>query len=370
MLMKNVNRPARGRMVRVVTAFALSATLALSACGSDDNSKGSSKPKDIACASGSIQGAGSSFVQPIAQQWVKDYQEACAGTTVNYKGVGSGTGITQFNQGAVDFAASDVPMSSAERAAAESKYGSVIEVPWAAGAVALQYKLSGVEDVRLSPSTIARIYSGAIRMWNDPVIAADNPGRVMPSTPIQVMHRSDGSGTTAVFTQFLTAVAPGDWTVGAGKEVDWPTGQGLKGSDGVTAAVKQTEGAIGYAELSFAKANGLKTVKVKNSSGNFVGPDEHDGVTTALAEAGITDDGKVNVNFKATGAKAYPLASFTYVILPRSSNPNDEQAKLLSSFVRYAVGDGQGSAEPLSYAPLPDAVADKVESMLSTPNKP
>jgi phosphate transport system substrate-binding protein len=365
-MMKKIQTSTRRplRAGRTGAALVLSAAVVLSACGSDDNAASTDEKKNISCATGSVQGAGSTFVQPIAQQWVKDYQAQCNGATINYQGVGSGTGVTQFNTGAIDFAATDVPLSTSEQTAANAKHGSVATLPWSAGAVALQYKLSGVEAVQLSPATIAGIYAGTIKNWNDPAINADNQGRLMPSTPIQVMHRSDGSGTTAVFTQFLTANAPDVWKAGAGKEVQWPTGQGLKGSDGVTAAVKQTEGAIGYAELSFAKSNALQTVKVKNVSGKFVSPDDAAGVTAALAEALVEGDLRVTPNYKPNDEKAYPISSFTYLVLPAGS---DEKAKLLQSFVTYAVGDGQDDAAALSYAAIPDTLAtlvkDKVASL-------
>lgn len=353
-------RPLRAG--RTSAVLALTAAVVLSACGSDDNNA-STDNKNISCASGSVQGAGSTFVQPITQQWVKDYQAACSGTTINYQGVGSGTGVTQFNSGAVDFAATDVALSANEQAAANAKHGTVLTLPWAAGAVALEYKLTGVEEVHLSPATIAGIYSGTIKTWNDPAINADNAGRLMPSTPIQVMHRSDGSGTTAVFTQFLTANAPEVWKAGAGKEVQWPAGQGLKGSDGVTAAVKQTEGSIGYAELSFAKSNALQTVKVKNAAGKYVSPDSAEGVTVALAEAAVDADVKVTPNFKPQNEKAYPISSFTFVVVPKGAT---DKAKLLQSFVTYAVTDGQESAAGLAYAPLPASLVVKVKDKVAT----
>jgi phosphate transport system substrate-binding protein len=355
------------RVGRVVAASALSAAVVLSACGSDDNNStaSSSDSPKISCTSGSINGAGSTFVQPIVQQWVKDYTAACSGATINYQGVGSGAGVTQFNSGSVQFAASDVPLSSSEQTAADAKYpGGVATVPWAAGAVALEYKLTGVEEVHLSAATIAGIFAGAIKTWNDPAIAGDNQGRLMPSTPIQVMHRSDGSGTTAVLTQYLTATAPDVWKAGAGKAIDnWPTGQGLKGSDGVTASVKQTEGAIGYAELSFAKNNALQTVKVKNESGKYIAADAADGVSAALAEATVDNDAKVTLNFKPQNAAAYPLSTFSYLIMPKGS---DASAKLLQSFTTYAVTDGQKSAAPLSYVALPDSVVTKVKDKVAS----
>jgi phosphate transport system substrate-binding protein len=352
------------RVGRAAVVIAVSAAALLSACGSDDNTTANPANASIACGTGSVSGAGSTFVQPIAQQWVKDFTAACTGAAINYQGVGSGAGVTQFNSGAVDFAASDVSLSATEQTAADAKYpNGVVTLPWAAGAVALEYKLSGVEEVHLSATTIAGIFSGTIKTWDDPAIAADNAGRLMPSTAIQVMHRSDGSGTTAVFTQYLTANAPEVWKAGAGKEVQWPAGQGLKGSDGVTAAVKQTEGAIGYAELSFAKNNALQTVKVKNAAGKYIAADSADGVTAALAEATIDDNVKVTPNFKPQAATAYPISSFSYVIMPKGA---DDKAKLLQRFVAYAAGDGQKSAAALSYAPLPSAIAGKVKDKVAS----
>ena len=353
------------RAGRLLTPLALSLSVVLTACGSDDNSTDAAKnagSSKIDCATGSIAGSGSTFVQNIVQQWVKDYQAACPGSTINYQGVGSGTGITQFTNGQVDFAASDVALKASEQTAADAKHGKVITIPWAAGGVAVEYHLTGVEALRLSPATLAGIFSGAIKTWGDPAIAADNTGRRIPDTPIQVVHRSDGSGTTAVFTEFLTATAPQAWTVGSGKEVAWPIGQGQKGSDGVTALVKQTEGAIGYAELSFAKANGMPTATIKNEAGKFVGPDNAAAVTAALAEATIGADLKVTPNYKPMAETAYPLSSFTYAIVP-SPIGDAAKGKLISSFMTYALAQGQDSATGLGYAPLPTTLVDQAKAV-------
>jgi phosphate transport system substrate-binding protein len=346
---------------RVFTPLALSCALLLAACGSDDNASDSSTSSkdDVDCATGSIIGAGSTFVQPIAQQWVKDYQTACAGSTINYRGVGSGTGINQFTQGQADFAASDVALKADEKTAAEGKHGKISTLPWAAGAIAIEYKLTGVEAVRLSPASLAGIYAGTIKSWDDAAIVADNPGRRIPAVPIQVVHRSDGSGTTAVFTEFLTANAPEVWKAGSGKEITWPVGQGQKGSDGVTALVKQIEGAIGYAELSFAKANGLPTAAIQNVSGEYVTPDDASGVTAALAESTVGDDMEVRPNYKPQSKNAYPIASFTYVVTPTAAS-DAAKAKLMSSFVKFAVTNGQQAAPGLGYAPLPEDLAKRV----------
>jgi phosphate transport system substrate-binding protein len=328
------------------------------ACGTDDNTDDTAAGGgDTACASGTISGAGSSFVANIAQQWIKDYAAKCPGATVNYQSVGSGAGIQQFTAGTVDFAASDVAMKPAEQTAAEAKHGTVVHIPWSAGAIAVEYNLDGV-DLRLSAETVAGIFAGKIAKWDDAAVKADNPDAKLPSSGIQVVHRSDGSGTTAAFTAYLANVAPSVWTAGSGKEVDWPAGQGAKGSDGVTAAVKQASGAIGYAEVSYAKGAGLGIAKIKNAAGKFVSP-EGEAVAAALAGAEASGtDLKLKVNYKPADEKAYPISTPTYVILP--TKPADAaKAKLLKAFIAYALTDGQDAAEKLYYAPLPPSLADK-----------
>lgn len=337
----------------LVAALALS-TLVLASCGSDDNSNTNASAKPADCATGAVTGAGSTFVQNIALQWVKDYSAACSGSTINYNGVGSGAGVQQFNSGTVDFAGTDVALSQSEKDAAKAKYGDVLTIPWSAGGIAVEFKLAGVTDVQLSPATLAGIFGGKIATWNDAAIAADNPGVTLPSTPIQVIHRSDGSGTTAAFTAYLTAVAPEAWTAGTGKEVKWPVGQGAKGSDGVTAAVKAADGAIGYAEVSFARANQLGVAKIKNNSGAFVAP-ESANVTAALGAATVDADGKVTLDYKAPDASAYAISTVTYAVVPKK--PSDAaKSALLKSFVNYALDGGQNSAAALYYAPLADNV--------------
>lgn len=313
-----------------------------------------SQPAKVDCATGSIAGAGSTFVGTIVQQWIKDYSAACAGATVNYQGVGSGAGVQQFTAGTVDFGASDVPLTTAEKGAAEAKRGHVLQIPWSAGGVAVEYKLQGVDKLKLSPATLAGIFAGKINKWNDAAIKSDNAGVTLPSTPIQVIHRSDGSGTTAAFTAYLAAVAPTVWTAGTGKDVPWPTGQGAKGSDGVTAAVAGAEGTIGYAELSYAKAKSLSVAQIKNEAGQFVGPDPEN-VTAALKEAQVGADLTVKMNYKAMGADVYPISTATYVIVPQA--PADAaKGKLSKSFIMYALDQGQKAATGLFYASLPDTV--------------
>jgi phosphate transport system substrate-binding protein len=358
---------------RWIVAPAVIAAMILGACGSDNNASpttsaagagAASGASGITCATGTISGAGSTFVQTIVQQWIKDFGAKCSGATVNYQGVGSGAGIQQLTAGTVDFAGSDVAMTPDEQTAAEAKNGPVLHIPWSAGGIAVEYNLPGVSDLKLTPEALAGIFAGKVTRWDDPAITAANSGSKLPSTGIQVIHRSDGSGTTAAFTAYLSTVAPSVWTVGSGKDVAWPAGQGAKGSDGVTAAVKQAEGAIGYAEVSFAKGASLGIAKIKNAAGNFVGPDAP-AVSAALAEAEVPADLKVHVNYAPKAAGAYPVSTTTFVLVPRK--PADQaKAKLLNTFVLYALGDGQQVAQTLDYAPLPKSLAEQASTVTAS----
>jgi phosphate transport system substrate-binding protein len=355
-----------------LVALILSLALLGGACGSDDNSGGdaasdtstSAKEADVACATGSISGAGATFVANIAQQWIKDFSGACPGATVNYQPVGSGAGIQQFTAGTVDFGASDAAMKAEEEAAAAVKGGKVLHIPWSGGGIAVEYNLSGVSKLQLSAETLAGIFAGTVKKWDDPKVKADNAGVTLPSTGIQVVHRSDGSGTTAAFTSYLAAVAPSVWTVGAGKDVPWPTGQGAKGSDGVTAAVKQTDGAIGYSEVSYAKGGALGIASIKNAAGKYVQP-EAANVAAALAEGTVPADLKVVPNYKPTDPTAYPISTYTWALV--FQKPSDAgKGKLLKAFLLYAVGPGQDAADSLYYAPLPSELATKAKAAVES----
>jgi phosphate transport system substrate-binding protein len=348
--------------VRVWLAVVAVIVVVATACGSDNNSGGKSggpatTTAAIACDPGTISGAGSTFVQNIAQQWIKNFQAKCSGATVTYQGVGSGAGIQQFTANTIDFGATDVPMAATEEQGAVAKGGQVTTIPWSGGGIAVEYNLSGVSNLKLSSDTLAGIFTGKIKTWSDQAIKNDNAGVTLPSTAIQVVHRSDGSGTTAAFTGYLTAVAPTVWRAGAAKDVPWPTGQGAKGSDGVTAAVKQTAGAIGYAEVSFAKGSALGIASMKNPAGNFVLPDAKN-VTAALSEAQIPPDLKIKANYKPTGPDAYPISTFTFA-LAYTKQKDPAKGKVLKDFLSYAVGQGQSAAEGLYYAPLPSELQTK-----------
>lgn len=341
--------------------------LAAGACGTDDNTAGRAAAGNATtaqgCATGSISGAGATFVANIVQQWIKDYAAQCPGAKVNYQSVGSGAGIQQFTAGTIDFAGSDVPMKADEQTAAEAKHGGVVHIPWSAGAIAVEYNLKDVE-LNLSPETLAGIFAGTITRWDDAKVKADNPSARLPAIGVQVVRRSDGSGTTAAFTEYLDTVAPTIWTAGAGKDVKWPTGQGAKGSEGVTGAVKQTEGAIGYSEVSYAKGAALGIAKIKNDAGKYVAPDGG-AVAAALVSATTPDDLKLKINYKPTDPTAYAISTVTYVIVPKKI-PDPARAKLVKTFIAYALGQGQNAAVPLFYAPIPPSLAEKGVAALET----
>ncbi|MHB8669833.1 MAG: phosphate ABC transporter substrate-binding protein PstS [Acidimicrobiales bacterium] len=359
------------RLVRLA-AILTTAALALSACGSNNNSKSTSPSTSGGGAGGSgtatsgpgpggsdsatLSGAGSTFVQTIMQQWIKDYRGVAPGVTINYQGVGSGAGIQQLTAKTVDFAGSDVPLKASEQQATGGS-GAVLEIPWTAGGVAIEYNLPGISDLVLSPGTLAGIFAGKITRWDAAAVKADNPSASLPSTGIQIVHRSDGSGTTDVFTSYLSAVVPATWTFGKGKDVPWPAGIGAKGSDGVTAAVKQTPGAIGYAEVSFPKQNGLGVALLKNKSGSSVGPTA-EGVSAALAEATVKSDLTLDINFAPSNPRAYPLGTTTYLLYYKTSG-NQAKATALKHFADWVLTEGQKRAAALDYAPMPQSILDR-----------
>ena len=276
--------------------------------------------------------------------------------TINYQAVGSGAGIQQLTSKTVDFAGSDVALKPEEQAATGGA-GAVVEIPWIAGGIAVEYNLPQVKDLKLSPSTLAGIFAGKIHKWDDPAIKADNSGASLPSTGIQVVHRSDGSGTTSVFTSYLAAVAPSIWTAGAAKDVPWPAGTGAKGSDGVTAAVKQTTGAIGYAEVSFPKQSSLGVALIKNTAGGYVGPTA-EAVSAALAAATTNADGTLKINYAPTDPTAYPISTTTYLLYYKAAG---DAAKLtaLKHFAAWVLTEGQKRAHDLDYAPMPSTILDR-----------
>ena len=349
-------------------AVGLTAALALgvSACGSDDNSDSSSASSSSSSSKqlgGTINGAGATFPAPVYTEWAARFKDK-QGTTLNYQAIGSGGGIAQFTAGTVDFGASDAAMKDDEEQAAEKK-GTPIHVPTVLGAVTLAYNVPGVEKgLKLDGATIADIYLGKIKKWNDPAIAKANSGVDLPDTEITVCHRSDESGTTKNFTQFLADYSPA-WESGPGvdKTVKWPTGTGAKGNDGVAGCVKQTDGAVGYVEQAYALQNNFTTAAVKNKEGQYVAPSLD--ATSAAGEAAKPPADLRFSTINAPGATTYPISAVTFLLVYQDlckAGASSKQATLIKSWLDYALGDGQKVAPELEYAPLPDDIRAKAQA--------
>ena len=308
-----------------------------------------------------LSGAGASFPAPLYQRWAVEYNKLHPDVQVNYQSVGSGAGVKQFGQGTVDFAASDAAMSDEE---IEKVKQGVVMIPATAGSIVIAYNLPEVKDLKLSRDAFAGIFLGKIKKWNDPAIAKDNPGEKLPDLPINVAFRSDGSGTTFVFTKHLAAISP-DFAdeVGTDKSVTWPVGAGGKGNEGVTALVKQTPGTIGYVEYGYAVHNGLSMASLQNKAGKFVKPTDESGAAT-LASVTFPENLRVWPE-DPTGDDDYPIATFTWLLLYKKySDP--AKLKALQGFVTYGLTDGQKFASELGYIPLPAAVVEKSKAALAS----
>ena len=346
---------------------ALAMVAFLAACGGDggapDFKGGTPGAGEAKGGSVSLTGAGATFPAPVYSKWFSDYGRA-NGVQVTYQSIGSGGGIQQVTAGTVDFGASDAPMSAEE----EAKVPGILQLPTVLGAVTVAYNLPGLQQpLKLSGPVLASIFLGTVTKWNDPAIAADNPGVALPATNIAAVHRSDGSGTTHVFTDYLAQVSP-EWKsrVGAGKSVSWPGGLGAKGNEGVSGAVKQTAGAIGYVELAYAMQNQLAVAALRNQAGAFVSPSVE---ATAAAAAGVAErvaGGDYRVSLvNAPGATAYPISSWTYLLVPPKWS-DCGKAQAFVNLVDWALTQGADAARQLHYAPLPDQVREGVRQKLGT----
>ena len=318
----------------------------------------------VASAQGTeLTGAGATFPYPIYSKWFSDYATK-TGVKINYQSIGSGGGIRQLTDGTVDFGASDAPMTDAEMSKLKVP---VMHVPTVLGAVVLTYNVPEITSpLRLSGEVIAQIFMGNIYKWNARPIAELNPGVKLPGKDILVVHRSDGSGTTYIFSDYLSA-ASGSWKSGPGKgkDLQWPAGIGGKGNEGVAGQVKQTPYSIGYVELAYARQNKLPYASVQNSSGKFIEP-TIEAVTAAAATANLpaTTDFRVSI-VNSSGADAYPISSFTFLLVPKSYS-SAAKGKALLDFVKWAIHDGEKEVEALDYAPLPTKVVDMLDQRLST----
>ena len=297
-----------------------------------------------------VTGAGSTFVLNMFEQWKADFKTA-SNVTISYTGVGSGAGRSQLIAGTVDFAGSDTAASADETNQLNTKYGSFVYLPETAGGIAVLYKVAALPNLKLSGPTLAKIFNGTITNWNDPAIAADS-GAAGPNLPIQVYVRQDKSGTSGVFTDYLSKAGGGAWTVGSTQTFPTDHGQiGKTGSDGVANAVAAADGAIGYAEHSFAKERNLAEVAVKNGAGGFKTPTDAN-VTAAIDDATINADGTLTLNYLTTAPEAYPISTVSYLLVPAKLDVN--KGDNLKAFLAYILSStGQGKAPGLGYAPLP-----------------
>jgi phosphate transport system substrate-binding protein len=315
-----------------------------------------------------LNGSGATFPEPIYVAWAGEFDKSHPDDQVNYQGIGSGGGIEQFTSGITDFGATDAPMDDEELAAAKKKGGDVLHIPTVLGSVAVTYNIKGVNDLKLDGPTLADIFLGKIKKWNDPAIAKLNAGTNLPATDVKVVHRSDSSGTSYIFTGYLSAVSP-DWKgkVGQDKAPEWPTGIGAEGNDGVAASIQQTDGAIGYNELAYALENKIPYATLKNAGGEWVKPSLE---STTAAGQGVTYPSDLRfslLNSKAPGA--YPIVSATWQLLwkdPAKVGMNRANARAVATWVTWELSSGQDSAEKLNYAPLPKDLQKAAVDALNT----
>jgi phosphate transport system substrate-binding protein len=346
------------RQLAAAGALALTIALVAVACSSNSSSDGASGGGFEGVA---LTGAGATFPDPIYEQWFQDFQPVEAGAKINYQAIGSGGGIEQFTAQTVDFGASDAPLQADEIKALPTDY---IELPTVLGGVVIAYNVSGLDaGLKLDGDTAAKIFLGDITTWNDQAIAALNPGVSLPSTPISVVHRSDESGTTFVFTSWLSAQSK-DWDtkVGADKAVQWPTGTGGDGNDGVAAATGQTDGSIGYLSYDFAVSANLGVADIKSDDGSFITPSID---SISKAGGGLTFPIQPTTNILNSSAKgAYPIATSTYLLLYKDGT-DANKAQTIFDFVTWALTKGQATVQQLNYSPLPSDIASQALSALS-----
>ena len=349
------------RFITGVSALAL-----IAACGGDKKGSAGATTGAVQASSSGVDltGAGATFPQPIYNKWFSDYA-AKTGVKINYQSIGSGGGVRQISEQTVDFGASDGPMKDEEMA--KAKGGPIMHFPTVLGADVIAYNVPEIsQPLKITGQTIADIFLGKITKWNDPRIATLNSGVKLPAKDILVVHRSDGSGTTYIFTDYLTAVSP-EWakTVGKGKEVKWPAGIGAKGNEGVAGQVKQTPYSVGYTELAYVKQNKLQYASVRNAAGQFVEP-TIESITAAADGVKLPPNTDYRVSMvNAPGAKAYPISSFTWLLI-YSNQTDSVKARKLKDFLRWAYAEGEQSASTLDYAPLPAGLTQRLTARLDS----
>lgn len=359
-----------GSRLAALGGVVVAGAVALSACGSDENTSSSTASNaptgSIDCAKASVNAAGSSAQKNAIEEWTKLYAQKCAGANLNYNPSGSGAGIQAFTQGQVAFAGSDSSLKPEEVAPAQQRCqgSNALNLPMVVGPIAVAYNLQGVDGLKLSSDTVAGIFSGKIKTWSDPAIAKENDGAKLPSSPIKPIYRSDESGTTDNFTNFLHTTAPKIWTWEKAKK--WPnsTGQGAAKSDGVTSQVKSTAGAVTYVEMSYATNNKLQTAQIKNGAGEYaaLSPETASKAVAGAKVVGTGNDVALKIDYTTKEAGAYPIVLVTYEVACEKGLPA-EQSKFVKSFLTYtSSADGQKILTGLGYAPLPDSVLTKVQT--------
>lgn len=338
-----------------ILVLPLSLTIAVTiACNSSKNQ---------AAQQNTIIGAGSTFINPIMTHWIADFQNGHPGVQINYQSIGSGGGIQQLKQGLVDFGASDAALDDAKL----KEMPPLVQIPESAGPVCITYNLPDVRSpLKLSAETLAGIYLGTIKTWHDAAVKKDNPGVNLPSTAVAVTHRSDGSGTTNIFTTYLAKVSP-DWgrKVGKGMSVSWPVGLGGKGSEGVSGLVRQTPGSIGYVELSYATENKLPVAEIKNQAGSWVAPTPA-GATAAIDafHDELAKDVRTPIVDPPASAKdGYPISGLTFLLVPKQGK-DPARENIVKQFVQFIITQGQASAEDLEYSKLPQSLAEQDQRLL------
>jgi phosphate transport system substrate-binding protein len=308
-----------------------------------------------------LNGAGATFPYPLYSKWFSEYHKLHPDVQINYQSIGSGGGIRQVTAGTVDFGATDGPMTDEQLKAVKE---TIFHIPTVLGAVVPAYNISGVnEEIKFSPDVLSGIFLGTITSWNDKALAKDNPDVKFPDKPIIVVHRSDGSGTSYIFTDYLSKVRP-DWKTKVGKNtsVSWPVGLGAKGNEGVAGMIRQMDGSIGYVELIYALQNKITFGSVKNPAGSFVKASLDSTTAAAASVKTIPPDFRVSIT-NAPGQDAYPIASFTWLLIPeRSKDPG--KGKVLRDFLTWMLDQGEGMVKELNYAPLPQNVAERVRQKI------
>lgn len=364
----NLTLTKRGTVVAVAVFTALALFTAACSSNKDDVQTGSStggtsasSGYDYESLSGTLDGSGATFPKAFYESAIESFSEVAPGVTVNYGGGGSGKGKTDLATQVVIWAGTDSTVKDED--VATFKGGAFLYFPTVAAPITVSYNLKGVTELQLSPDTLAKIFQAEITTWNDPAIAADNPDAALPSTPIVVVHRSDGSGTTSNFTKYLKAAAPTAWKLDAGDTVNWPTtSQAGNGNTGVAQAITAADGAIGYVDLSDATASKLTFASIKNKDGNFVAP-TLDGATAALANAEVKD----NLTYSAlntAGAEAYPITAGTYILV-YAKQTDATKAAALKGWINYVLTEGQALAPDTYFAPLPTSLQEKAIAQLS-----